>query len=241
MRKYFLLIVSLAFVLSSCHRFWGRRVHGNGNMHSEERTVSAFKDVQVSSTANVFITQGELKPVKIEGDENLISYIEVYQEGDRLVIKNRDGYNLESNDGIKIYVTSPTFRKISVSGAGDITGENKITSADELEFTLSGAGNIKMEADAPKVSADISGVGSIYMNGQTKDVDLSISGAGSAHCYNLMAENITVGISGVGSAEVYASVKLDAQVSGAGSVDYKGNATQVNQHVSGVGSVNKKE
>ena len=48
-------------------------------------------------------------------------------------------------------------------------------------------------------------------------------------------------ISGAGSAEVYASVKLDAEVSGAGTVRYKGNATNVSQHVSGAGSVNKVE
>jgi len=242
MRKYFLPILLLSLVLSSCRHFFGRHVHGNGNLKTEERTVSSFKDMQVSSTANVYLTQGDLKPVKIEGDENLLAYVEVYQEGDRLVIKNRDGYNLDMNNGsIKIYVTAPQFHHISVSGAGDINGENKITSSEELEMNLSGAGNIKMEVDAPKVSADISGVGSIYLNGKTKDVDLGISGAGSAHCYDLMAENTDVTISGVGSAEVYASVKLDATVSGAGSVDYKGNAAQVNQHVSGVGSVNKKD
>jgi hypothetical protein len=48
-----------------------------------------------------------------------------------------------------------------------------------------------------------------------------------------------VAISGAGSAEVYASVKLDATVSGAGNVNYKGNASEVNQHVSGAGSVKK--
>jgi Putative auto-transporter adhesin, head GIN domain len=52
-------------------------------------------------------------------------------------------------------------------------------------------------------------------------------------------ENTKVDISGAGSAQVFASVKLDAEVSGAGSVTYKGNAVNVSQHVSGVGSVNK--
>ena len=239
MRKYFLLLPVLALVLGSCRHFWGKRVHGNGNIKTEERNVSSFKELEVSSTINVHIVQGELKPLKIEADENLLKYIEVEQEGDRLIIRNRTGYNLESSDGMSITVSAPVFRKISVSGAGDIVGENKITGTDELELNLSGAGNIRMEVDLPKLSADVSGVGSMYLKGQTKDVELTISGAGSAHCYELLAENTNVQLSGVGSAEVYASVKLDAQVSGVGSVNYKGNATQVNQHVSGVGSVNK--
>ena len=36
-----------------------------------------------------------------------------------------------------------------------------------------------------------------------------------------------------------ASVKLDAEVSGAGTVNYKGNAADVRQHVSGAGTVSK--
>jgi hypothetical protein len=77
------------------------------------------------------------------------------------------------------------------------------------------------------------------LKGQTRDVDLDLTGAGHAHCYDLLAENTKVDISGAGSADVYASVKLDAQVSGAGSVNYKGNAANVNQHVSGAGSITK--
>jgi Putative auto-transporter adhesin, head GIN domain len=79
------------------------------------------------------------------------------------------------------------------------------------------------------------------MKGQTRDFRLRLSGAGKARCYDLMSENTSVDISGAGSAEVFASVALDADVSGAGSVRYKGNAARVNQQVSGAGSVKKAE
>ncbi len=67
----------------------------------------------------------------------------------------------------------------------------------------------------------------------------TLAAPGSAHCYDLLSENARVDITGAGSAEVYASVKLDAQVSGAGSVNYKGNPTNVKQEVSGAGSVSR--
>ena len=239
MRRYLLIIAALPLVLGSCHHFFGKRVRGNGNVKTEERQITAFKNLQVSASINVYVSQGDLKAVKIEGDENLLAYIEVLQEGDDLIIKNREGYNLDSEDGLKVFVTSPSFHSINLSGAGDIIGENKITITDQLEVGLSGAGDIKMEVDVPTLTANISGVGSLYLKGQTKDVDMDISGAGSAHCYELLSENMKIGISGVGSAEVYASVKLNASVSGAGSVNYKGNASDVSQNVSGVGSVHK--
>jgi hypothetical protein len=77
------------------------------------------------------------------------------------------------------------------------------------------------------------------MTGETQNFELRISGAGDANCYDLRSENTEVHISGAGEANVYASVLLDAHVSGAGSIRYKGNAAKVNQQVSGAGSVKK--
>jgi hypothetical protein len=240
MKKHaWLLLLSAPFFLGSCRHFLGKRIRGNGNIRTEERSVGSFRNLEVSSIVNVYVTQGEMKPIRITGDENLLPYIEVEQEGDQVIIRSRPGINLDPSHELNIYVTAPAFSKIGLSGAGNIISEGKITNTENLELDLSGAGDIKMEVDAPKVKADISGVGSIYLKGQTKDVDLQVSGAGSAHCFDLLSENTIVGISGVGSAEVFASVKLDAEVSGAGSVRYKGNASDVNQHVSGVGSVHK--
>jgi hypothetical protein len=225
--------------LASCQGFFGKRVHGNGNITTENRPVSDFKNVEVGGAAKVIVSQGDHPTVKIEGDENLLPYIEVRQEGDKVMIHEKKGYRLIPSHDLKIYVTAPIYNSIDASGACDILGETKITNPEALEMHVSGAGDIKMEIDAPRLSAEVTGSGSIYLKGQTKEVNLDLTGAGHAHCYELLAENAKVDISGAGSAEVYASVKLDAQVSGAGDVKYKGNATDVNQHVSGAGGVHK--
>jgi len=54
---------------------------------------------------------------------------------------------------------------------------------------ISGAGNIQMEVDAPRLNLRMSGAGSISLKGQTKDLELEMSGAGSAHFYDLLSEN----------------------------------------------------
>jgi hypothetical protein len=239
MRKYIWLLLALPMAFGSCRFMTGRRVHGNGTIKTEERTVSAFKNIEVRGAINVYVSQGDIKPVKIEGDENLLQYVEVIQEGDKLIVRERPGFNLDPSEDMRIHVTAPVYNSIEVSGASDIIGETKINNTEDLDLHASGAGNIKMEIDAPKLKAEISGSGSIDLKGQTKDVEIDLSGAGHAHCYDLLSENTSVDISGAGSAEVFASMKLEATVSGAGSVSYKGNAASVNQHVSGVGSVNK--
>jgi len=239
MRKYIWLLLVLPIAVTSCRFMTGRRVRGNGNIKTEDHSVSTFKNVEVRGAINVYVSQGDIKPVKIEGDENLLQYVEVIQEGDRLIIRERPGFNLDPSGEMRVHVTAPVYNTIEVSGASDIIGETKINNHEDLELHASGAGNIKMDVDAPKLKAEISGSGSIDLKGQTKEVEIGLSGAGHAHCYDLLSENTSVVISGAGSAEVYASMKLDATGSGAGSVSYKGNASSVNQHVSGVGSVNK--
>jgi hypothetical protein len=241
MRKYSSILVLLALIaiLASCRHGWGRRVRGNGNVTTETRSVSNFKNVEVGGSINVYVSQGSSSSVKLEGDENILRYVEVTQEGDRLIVKNRDGYDLDPSGDLRVYVTAPVFDRIETSGASDIIGQGKISSPDELKLSVSGAGNVKLELDAPRLKAKISGSGSLNLKGETKEAEISLSGAGNAHCYDLLAENTKVDISGAGSAQVYASVGLDAHVSGVGSVHYKGNPANIKQDVSGLGSISK--
>jgi hypothetical protein len=237
--KKIILLTTAAFALLSCGRFMGKRIQGNGVIKTEERTVSSFKHVEASGAIKLLVSQGGLKPVKLEGDENILPYIEVVQEGDRITIRTRQGYNLNPSGELNVYVTAPVYNSINVSGASDIKGQNKIFNPENLEMQASGAGDIEMEVDAPEIAAEISGSGSIRLKGQTKSLNINLSGAGHAYCFDLLSENTKVDISGAGSAEVYASVKLEADVSGVGNVRYKGNASNMNQHVTGAGSVNK--
>ena len=235
----FAWLLAFPLFLASCQGFMGKRVRGNGNIKTEDRQVSNFKNVEVGGAAKVLVSQGDHPSVKLEGDENLLPYMEVNQEGDKIYVREKPGYNLRPTHDIRVYITAPVYNSIDASGACDIIGQTKISNSENLEMHVSGAGDIKMEIDAPKLTAEVTGSGSIYLKGQTKEVSLDLTGAGHAYCYELLAESAKVGISGAGSAEVYASVKLDAEVSGAGDVKYKGNATNVSQHVSGAGSVHK--
>jgi hypothetical protein len=237
--KKILLLSALIVGLVSCGRFMGKRIRGNGVIKTEERTVSPFKQVEASGAIKLMVSQGDFKPVRLEGDENILQYVEIRQEGDEIEIRTRPGYNISPTNDLIVYVTAPVYRSIEVSGASDIKGQNRISNPENLKLEASGAGDIEMEVDAPEISAKISGSGSIRLKGQTKDLDIELSGAGHAYCFDLLSENTDVDISGAGSAEVFASIKLDAEVSGVGNVSYKGNATNVTQHVSGAGSVSK--
>lgn len=239
MKKILSLIIIPALFISSCHYIGGERVRGNGVLKTEQRTASSFTALQVSGSSEVRLKQDSVLSVRVEGDENLLPYIEVYNEGNRLVIRTRRGYNLKPRKGLVVYVSSPAYNNITVSGAGEVKTENSITNAEKLNITVSGAGEIKMDVNAPVITTDISGAGDITLKGKARDFDLDVSGAGNINCYDLLTENTNLQISGAGDAKVFASVKLTGSVSGAGDVTYKGNPAQKDVRTSGAGSVTK--
>ena len=225
-------------MLASCN-IGNEQITGNGNIRSEERTVSSFDEVEVDGALDVYISQGDMKPVRIEGDENLIQYIEIVEEGDRIKLRTRDNVNLNFTEDVKVYITAPEYRSLDVGGASKITGKTAIDNNQNLSLKLSGASEVTIDVDAPEIQSDLSGSSTLNVKGKTKEFNLETSGASKARCFNLLSENTFAHVSGASNAEVYASVKLDAQVSGAGNVKHKGNAKNIKQEVSGAGSMNK--
>lgn len=240
MKRFSIIFILFSLLLVSCRFTTGKRIHGNGIIKTETRTTGQFNSVDVSSNINVYVKQDSVTSVKIEADENLLEYIHIKVDGSTLEVEEEDGYNLRSNKGIKVYVSSPSFKKFMASGTCDIFSENQIKSSEPITIKLSGACDVNMDIDAPKIGVDLSGAGTIVLRGQTKDFKVDGSGATKIKSFDLAAENTDIEMSGAGSAEIFASVKLKVDISGAANVKYKGNAT-VSQSVSGAGSVKKVE
>ena len=237
MRKFFLLFAVVA-TLSSCTWFGGKRVAGNGNIITQERKVSSFNSVEASGSLKVHIRQDSSSSVKIETDQNLMEYVDVYVTGNTLVIKEKDGFNLAPSKTLIVHTSAPAYKMVDVSGAGDIISDNIISGGEPLELGVSGSGNINVQVALPKVSADVSGSGNVMLKGTSRDFEGSISGSGSIKAFELTTDVSTLKLSGSADAEITVNQKLDVRVSGSGDVRYKGNAA-VSQSISGAGSVKK--
>lgn len=238
MKKILLVLIASSLVLTSCRDIFGKRIRGNGQVTTETREASSYSGIDVSGAIDVYISQDSVPSLKVETDENLVEYIETHNDGGMLHIHERDNINLRPSKKIKVYVAGPGLNKFHASGACNIFSQNEISSSKMIDIKLSGASDVKMQVNAPRVSADLSGAGTIQLKGNTRDFKVEGSGSTDIKCFDLMTENTEVRISGAGDAEVFASVKLDVRVSGAGSVRYKGNAS-VNQSITGAGSVKK--
>lgn len=239
MKKVFIFSALVILIFSSCRQVFGKRIRGNGSVKTETRNISDFKAIEVNGAIDVYYKQDSLVSVKVETDENLQEYVEVYVENNTVVVEPKDGSNLNPSKFIKVYVSGPFVESLEASGASSIVTENKVT-VEALTVSLSGASDAEVNIKSPKVNVDLSGASTAIVSGETKDLKVECSGASKAKCYELLAENVEAGLSGASDAQVFASVKIDAKVSGASDLKYKGNAT-VTQETSGAASVKKVE
>jgi len=239
MKNVFLFSLLILVFASSCREIAGRRVRGSGNVTSQTKSVSGFRNVNVSGAIDVYVKQDSSTSVRVEADDNILEYVVVETNGSTLDIYTEHGFNLHPSHKIKVYVSNPSYEELGVSGASALIGENEISSSDHLSLNVSGASEGRLELNAPKVSVETTGASSADLRGKTKELDLNASGASKVRGYDLLSEKANVDISGASHAEVYASVSLDGDASGASHVSYLGNAVN-NIRPSGASHVGKK-
>ncbi len=125
----------------------------------------------------------------------------------------------------------------NVSGSGMIRMRGK---CNNLESSISGSGDVEANVSiARKLDAKIAGSGNLIASGKASSVKVTISGSGNVRAGDLEADVCEVKIAGSGSVEVNVKNELNANISGSGSVRYKGNPNHVNTSASGSGKVRK--
>jgi hypothetical protein len=237
MKKLSQLLIVLYFASFASCIDMGKRVNGNGHVTTETRSVNSTNRIRMFGSMDVIIDNGP-SAVKVEADENIIPYIITDVRDGWLEIRTENHVNLNTHNGIKVYVSTPSLDGIVLSGSGNVNGTKTFFTSNKAAFKVSGSGDIRCDINAPQVDARITGSGNIILGGETKDVDVHITGGGDYEGSNLKAENASVNITGSGDVNLFADASLNVKVTGSGSVKYKGNAT-VNQKIIGSGSVQK--
>lgn len=237
-----LLSLSLVLLLTaSCSAQWGKRVKGNGNVTTIERSVGEYDAIGLSGWFDVDLVAGTEGEIKLEGESNLLEYIRTEVKNGKLSIKVEKGYNLKPSsweDGIRITVPVESVNAIALSGSGDIVGKTTIKS-NNFKTAMSGSGDITLDVQASTIDASMSGSGDITLNGSTRDFEATISGSGDIKAYGLEADNVDATVSGSADIKVTANKMLTARVSGSGDISYRGNPEKVDTKASGSGDISK--
>lgn len=208
----------------------------------ETRNVGTFTKIAFRMPGKLYLRQGSPQKVEIEGKKDVLEDLETSVEGGKLEIgkeKKWSNWNWRDGDEITVWITVKDIDAVSVSGSGDIIGENKIVTVD-LDLNVSGSGNMKIEADASgDVEGDVSGSGDLILKGKCKSFDSDVSGSGKVVLAMTIAEVADFGISGSGKIQASGSAAIvKTSISGSGKVlaaDLETNRCEI--RISGSGDV----
>ncbi len=119
-------------------------------------------------------------------------------------------------DGINVTITAPQIAGLVLTAPGDV----------ELHGL-----------NQPSLRLDVRSPANVEATGKVQTLDISTSGVGSLDLAELDARDAKADISGVGSIDLNASGKVDANISGAGSVTLHRKPALLNTQTSGIGSI----
>jgi len=203
----------------------------------QKREISSFDEIHMGIAGDLYITQSSTTSLELEGDNDDLEEIITEVSNGKLTIKykNNKGWKL-GRDRITIHLSTPEISVISLGGSGKIMSQGLIESND-LTLSVSGSGKITLEVNADELDQKISGSGNMYLSGEADRANISISGSGQLDAVDMEVDHYTVRISGSGKCKINVGDSLEANISGSGSVYYKGDPDKIRSNVSGSGKV----
>jgi len=231
-----LIILFLAF-LSSCEIVPWDCINGNGRIVIERRTISDFEAISSYGDYVVNYTKGPTVKLEVEGDENVLPYIETYISGNTLVIENTDNRCIRTNRPVEITVTGPGVSELNLYGSGLIECDS--ISTTELYANMFGSGKIDCGyINAGYLRTQMMGSGVIEAKGMATNTEHLLTGSGLIKTINLQQVECVGNISGSGN--IYASVsdELSVTITGSGIFYYNGSPV-IHQTITGSGSIRK--
>lgn len=221
MKKYYAkisyVLVLLVITITGCthESNVNETIYGSGRIVSQDRIVKECSGLNIQYAGDVNLLQGEEQSIRVEADDNIISNILTYADGDILTVGIDKGSY--SNIKVKIYVTLKSINQIAIQGAGNVTVQNSIT-GNQLVCSINGAGDI-------------------YLNGNAEGLTCGINGAGNINAFNFPVKMCNATIKGTGNCSVNVSDNLEAAISGVGNIIYDGNPIKVKSTISGIGKI----
>lgn len=225
--------------------------------------VKDFTEFVSGGNTKVEISQDGTEYLRVEADAEVMKRVKVDQSGNRVSVWVKSDSNFfnwfgHSNDPVRIILRVKELEYLEISGGAHATlGQFQ---GDKFHVNVSGAGNVNFASlNTKELRMDLSGAANVRIksvNSQTQDFDLSgasdleiqsasntqeldvgASGASNFRAKKLTAKQAHLEASGASHVEAAVTETLDANASGASSVDYYG-SPKAKTDASGASHVN---
>ena len=208
--------------------------------NAEVRPVKGFHGIEVSNAINLYLSQGDQETVVVSANDlKWREYIRTEVDNGILKIWLDTRKWSRGNVKIKAYVSFTNLDRLSAAGASDVFVDGVIT-GDDLFIDLNGASDFKGAINVKHLRLDQSGASDAHVTGIVSELaEIHSSGASDVKGYDLTIRNCSVHASGASDIRVTVHNELTADLSGASTVFYKGEAVVRDVRTSGASAVKR--
>jgi hypothetical protein len=204
--------------------------------NSALRKLDAFNSVSIGEAIKLTLVPGNRNEAAIQAQNVDLDEIRTKVVGNQLKIELSG--NRYRNIKVEIILTYKQIEELAVSSAASVVTRGAIR-ADDLEISVSSAGNARLEVDAGELDISVSSSGELNLSGKAISQRIDVSSAGEYRGFDLNCEKAYVRASSAGSARLAVSKEIDAKASSAGSIKYKGSPDKVYVNSSSGGKTSK--
>jgi hypothetical protein len=190
---------------------------------TEERAVPEFDAVNVESGIRVSVEIGPRKPVRVEADEETLSFLETRVEDGALHIGFKPHGRWTGTHRVQVSIQTPQLRAVSASGGSIVRAT--FSRAEECGIEASGGSEVRARGiDAGRLSVHGSG-GSVFdLQGRADALGLELSGGSQLHGSDLAIQDVDVQASGGSQGELRANGRIRGSLSGGSELHVRGGA-----------------
>lgn len=221
MKKSFLGLLFIALLaISSTTVSCIPLIHGNGKVVKEERNITGFDAISVSTGIEVVINQDTFEKVVVEADENIQKILKTELNGNKLRIYLEEGVNYAKR--MKVYVTVKQLKSLDASAGAEAKSSGKINS-ESLKIHSSSGSDINVEVGCNFVLADSSSGSELTVSGTTVSVKGQCSSGSELKLAKLIAETGDVSASSGAELYVHTTKEIKAHASSGAEITVYGN------------------
>jgi hypothetical protein len=208
----------------------------------QKRIVGAFHGVDVSSSMDLVIKQGDEDGVAISASDvkTRDMIITEVRDGILHIYVNERGFHWFWGDHhMKAFVSIRNIDHLGASGSSDIYVDGSLHT-QSLRIDLSGSSDFKGAVQANHLEMHQTGSSDSNIQGTATDLQVHLTGSSDCKGYGMVVDNCSVEATGSSDTQITVNKELSVHASGSSDVYYKGTAVVREFHTTGSSSISKK-
>src|SRR5687767_3804981 len=211
--------------------------------NAQVRNVGSFHSIKVSHAIDLVLSQSDVEAIAVSASK------EEYRDRIKTTVDNgvlkiwydeeEKWYRNRGNKKLKAYVSFKTLNKLNASGASDVTVTGSIT-ANKLVMEFSGASDFRGAIQVESLEVQLSGASDAVVSGSAANTKVDASGASHLKAFDLKVEVCNAEASGASDIWITINKELNANASGASSIQYRGTGVVRNLKTGGASSISRK-